>query len=294
MDKNQEQMQFLSLLAIYREAYQIISSHKKIFTQITIYLILSLSFFSSSRSQAIKYFLCDKDHHPRQCQWEKLSNSFFSDMTNSWLFKIGYCILILVFSSLSTAAVAYATTCAYIGQGATFKKVKDVVFKFFPHNLCYGLQAFGCQVRAVSYTHNETRHWSNQIYNWISVHKHNLADGWCLFRIRRRRKALIKGKIWINTTVFLTMSMFVMFIRGEYRKLFVHGSLIDLISEVPLVILCFWFLCQLILFGLTVQTVTYFVCKSYHHEIIDPSALLDNLQLHPHATKDACNLQKFK
>ena len=35
-----------------------------------------------------------------------------------------------------------------------------------------------------------------------------------------------------------------------------------------------------ILLGLVVQTVVYFVCKSYHHESIDKSSLADHLEVY--------------
>ena len=37
-------------------------------------------------------------------------------------------------------------------------------------------------------------------------------------------------------------------------------------------------LLKVFLFGLVVQTVLYFVCKSYHHENIDKSALSEHLE----------------
>jgi hypothetical protein len=44
MEREQEEMQFLGVFGIYKEAYKIIFSWRKIFSQITLALILPLSF----------------------------------------------------------------------------------------------------------------------------------------------------------------------------------------------------------------------------------------------------------
>jgi hypothetical protein len=45
-------------------------------------------------------------------------------------------------------------------------------------------------------------------------------------------------------------------------------------------LLCLLLLFKVILFGLVIQTVLYFVCKSYHHENIDKSSLSDHLEVY--------------
>ena len=58
----------------------------------------------------------------------------------------------------------------------------------------------------------------------------------------------------------------------------VYGSELNLALRIGIGLLCFLMLVVVILFGLVIQTVLYFVCKSYHHESIDRSALSEHLE----------------
>lgn len=62
----------------------------------------------------------------------------------------------------------------------------------------------------------------------------------------------------------------------EFSKL-VEESSLGIVNRVSYGIICFLLLVLLILFELVIQTVTYFVSKSYHHENIAKSKTLDHL-----------------
>ncbi|XP_057994385.1 uncharacterized protein LOC131174649 [Hevea brasiliensis] len=181
--------------------------------------------------------------------------------------------------------------------------------RFFPHSLCF--RALGCEIMAISYSTHHVRYpllskwdtnsglpiWNYHTQTWTAFLRYfNLADllRWLfviglvylsiiwqmaiivsvleeasVIKAMIRSKELIKGKKGTNAGIFLMLSLCVIIVRGQYEKQFVqYGSLPDM----------------LISFGLTVHTVTYFVCKSCRHENIDQFVRLDNLQVHPHDT----------
>ena len=57
-----------------------------------------------------------------------------------------------------------------------------------------------------------------------------------------------------------------------------NGLSLGVVSRVGFGVLCLLLHIILFLFGPVVQTLLYFVCKSYHHENIDKSALSDHLK----------------
>ncbi|KAE9584760.1 hypothetical protein Lalb_Chr25g0281611 [Lupinus albus] len=65
-----------------------------------------------------------------------------------------------------------------------------------------------------------------------------------------------------------------------FKKVVVNGWKMGSVDRTAYAILCFLLLSGLFLFGLVLQTVLYFVCKSYHHENIDKSALADHLEVY--------------
>ena len=133
----QENMQFLGFLGIYKESYKLIFSWRKIFTQITFTLILPLSFIFLIHIQ-VSDLLFGKITHdakdltetlPGTPQHQKLLDTFSSDWATFFLFKLLYFISLLIFSLLSTSAIVYTVASFYTGKEVTFKKVLSVVPK---------------------------------------------------------------------------------------------------------------------------------------------------------------------
>ena len=135
----QENMQFLGFLGIYKESYKLIFSWRKIFTQITFTLILPLSFIFLIHIQ-VSDLLFGKITHdakdltetlPGTPQHQKLLDTFSSDWATFFLFKLLYFISLLIFSLLSTSAIVYTVASFYTGKEVTFKKVLSVVPKLW-------------------------------------------------------------------------------------------------------------------------------------------------------------------
>ncbi|PPS04952.1 hypothetical protein GOBAR_AA15706 [Gossypium barbadense] len=80
-------------------------------------------------------------------------------------------------------------------------------------------------------------------------------------------------------------------------RLVVEGTDMGMATRVVYAIICFLLLSTGILFQLVIQTVVYFVCKSYHHENIDKSSLSDHLEVYmlgDYAPLKAKDVQLFR
>lgn len=323
MDREQEEMQFLGLFGIYRESYKIIISWRKIFSQITLALILPLTFIFLAQIEVSDFLISKIIHTEIQLdetpigtkKYNKLSDLISSEWTTFLLFKFIYFTFLLVFSLLSTAAVVYTIACVYTARDITFKKIMSVVPKVWKRLmitfLCAFLAFFVYHVLAFLtivlwfFTVGFTKlGWFVFVVLWIiyGIGSLYLTIVWQLasvvsvledykgLRAMLKSKDLIKGKMWIAIVVFFKLNFCLFLIQFFFQKFVVHGELGGF-SRVVFGILCFLLLFKLFLFGLVIQTVIYFVCKSYHHENIDKSSLSDHLEVYlgdyvPLKTKD--------
>ncbi|PKI35078.1 hypothetical protein CRG98_044533 [Punica granatum] len=159
-----------------------------------------------------------------------------------------YFTFFLILSFLSTSVVVYIIACVYTGWEVTFQKVLSVV----------------------------PRVWRRlMLASVVSVLKEEYG-----FRAMAKSNDLIKGKIGLLIVTFLMLTFLLGFVQVLFKKLVVHGDSFGILAKVGFGIICLTLLSGLFLFGLTIQTVVYFVCKSYHHENIDKSALSDHLEVY--------------
>ncbi|KAI3849367.1 hypothetical protein MKW92_043645 [Papaver armeniacum] len=77
---------------------------------------------------------------------------------------------------------------------------------------------------------------------------------------------LIKGKVWVSSTVFLTLHFAMSCVIIAFSLLVVYGDILSLEHKIYVGIACSVLLMLLIHFTLVSQTIVYFVCKSYHNE----------------------------
>ncbi|GMP79646.1 hypothetical protein CsSME_00035108 [Camellia sinensis var. sinensis] len=314
MDREQEEMRFLGLFGIYAESYKIIIAWRKIFSQISLALILPLSFMFLAHMEVYALLFSKIRHDEYQLRGtldgtqkhDKLSDLISSEMTILWLFRLAYFTCFLVFFLLSTIAVVYTIASIYTTRPVTFKKVMSVVpkvwkrlmvtflscfFTLFLYNvvaaLLFILWAFTVRdtdaaarvliimvrLYAIGFFYL-TIVW--QIASVVSV----LEDSYG-FKAMIKSKNLIKGKMWITIVIFFKLNFAMVAIEILFEKLVVHGGeSVSVAGRVGFGILCLFLLLTLFLFGLVIQTVIYFVCKSYHHENIDKSTLSDHLEVY--------------
>ncbi|XP_022772474.1 uncharacterized protein LOC111315153 [Durio zibethinus] len=322
----QEVTQFLGFFGIYKESYKVIFERRKIFSKITLSLILPVSFIYLVNMEVSNLFFRKIIHNEIELDharsgtpnYEKLSNLLSNEWDYFWLFQAAYFTLIAIFSLLSTAAVSYTTACKYTSRELTFKKVMSVVPKVWKRLmvtfLCFFVIMFFYLVLApvfliiwaISIQASDimcvavvvvlmilylvgllylTIIWS--LASVVSVLEE--ANG---FQALVKSKNLIKGKLWMAIVIFLALNLILGIIQIAFQMLIVHESTLGMANRVVYAIICFLLLSMSILFALVIQTMFYFVCKSYHHENIEKSALSDHLEAYlredvPLIAKDA-------
>lgn len=310
MDREQEQMQFLGFFGIYKESYKLIIACRKIFSKITLSLILPLSFIyllqmevSSLLLRKIMHTTVELDETQSPAKAQKLHDVISNETAYFWLVKAAYLTLFLIFSLLSTSAVVYTIACKYTARELTFDKVMSVVPKVWKRLmvtfLCTFLTTFVYLVVAIFImvifvilllgTHAVNAvlaillvlYFVGLLYMTIIWHLASVIsvlEDCYGFQAMIKGKNLIKGKLWIAIIIFLKLVISLAIIQAAFQRLVVHGSSLGMAMRVVYAIICLLLLSKFILFTLVIQTVIYFVCKSYHHENIDKSTLSDHLE----------------
>jgi hypothetical protein len=93
-----------------------------------------------------------------------------------------------------------------------------------------------------------------------------------------KSKNLIKGQMGVTVAVFIVVGVCFVGIQLLYEIFVVLHKPLGV--RIGVGIVCFFLLCKVMLFDLVIQTVLYFVCKSYHHENINKSSLSDHLEVY--------------
>lgn len=288
MDKNE--MQFMGLADIYREAYSI-SRCNNIFKTITSTLILPLSCF---------IFMAHIDISSLVFKTSQYLPDFLSfESVLFWFLKVVYLSFLIIFYNLSTSVVVYTISSIYRAgdDRVSLKKVVSVVPRaweplmltflcnfssFLVFNISFAgivtllsatrgkfrfVQEIFLVVYAMGYVYF-TIIW--QLANVVSV----LEDS-CGFKSMIKSKNLIKGKLVTTMFIFCHLNCSFGLILILFGKLVVYGKSMAMLQRITVGLICFCLLCALILYGLIIQTIIYFVCKSYHLENIDKSTTVD-------------------
>ncbi|TXG60383.1 hypothetical protein EZV62_014956 [Acer yangbiense] len=313
MDREQEQLQFLGFFGSIKESFKIIFSWKKIFTQITLTLILPLSFIFLAHiqiSQLLFFKILHNTNTLDHTQFDSSKQHHLSDRISSqwtlfWLFKIVYFTFFLILYLLSTAAVVYTIASIYTAKPISFKKVMSVVPRVWKRLLVtflwsfaivfvYIVVAIGILVLLAVLVADSligivigivililyligfvyiSIVW--QLASVVSV----LEDKYGIKAMKKSRH-LIKGKTGVAVAMFVLFTLCFTGIEIVFEEFVVLEWSPNLATSILVGILCFVLLFVVILFGLVVQTIIYFICKSYHHENIDKSSLSDYLEVY--------------
>ncbi|XP_043721569.1 uncharacterized protein LOC122669023 [Telopea speciosissima] len=313
MDREPEELQFLGLIGIYKESLKIIFTCRRVFTKITLALILPLTFIFLAHIQISELIFSkiirnevDLDStRSGTPSYYRLSDRISSEWTTFWLFKATYFLFFLIFSLLSTSAIVYSVASIYTSKELTFKKVMTVVPKVwkrlmvtflwnfiivFFYNVVAGLFFILALIgiapgttRGVVLIGLLVLYFIGIVY--ISIVWHlasviSVLEDLKGIQAMIKSEALIKGKKWIASAIFVKLNLGFLFIQMAFEKSVVHGEELGMGNRVLYGMICFFLLLKLFLFGLVVQSVFYFVCKSYHHESIDKSCLADHLEVY--------------
>lgn len=316
MDLEQEEMQFLGLFGIFREAYKIVFSWKKIFSQITLALILPLSFIYLAYVEVSGYLfqkilINQMDLVGTQvdsAKYNKISDVISTEWTTYRFLQVAYLVFTLIFSLLSTSAVVYTIGCIYTGRELSFKKVMSVVPRvwrrlmitflcIFLANLVYNIVAiivltigavlgfffFPIKIGIAVFKSLLILYLVGFLYLsiiWQLAGVISVLEDCCGFGAMGKSRALVRGKLWVASVIFIKLVLSLLVIIMVFDRVVVNGASLGMASRIVFAILCLLLLLKFILFGFVLQTIIYFVCKSYHHENIDKSALSDHLEVY--------------
>lgn len=313
LDREPEELQFLGVLGILSEAFKILRSCVKQLGAITLTLILPLSFAILGHTLVsdplIRKIDKNEDTFERQAgspDAERTKALIYSEWSRLLLFQGGYLVFLLAFSLLSTAAVVYTVACIYTGKQITYAKVMSVVPRVWKRLmltfLWYFLIMVGyntalivafvlvflivgvdnivafslCVVVLVS-VFLAVHVYISAIWHVASVIS-VLEDRYGISAIQKSRD-LIKGKRLVAFVLIFFYFLIWAGIQGVFRNRVVHASGGGGIgSRVGFGFLLIGLMVYVNLIGLLVQSVLYYVCKSYHHQSIDKSALSDHLE----------------
>ncbi|OUZ99442.1 hypothetical protein BVC80_1801g11 [Macleaya cordata] len=320
MDREPEELQFMGLFGIYKEAYKITVAWRKIFSQITLSLILPLSFIYLAQIQISELILAKIDdsqeveaHATRgTSNFNRIHAHIVSEWISFGIFKAIYLLFLLIFSLLSTSAVVYTIACIYTSKDITFKKVISVVPKVWKRLMVTFLWNFFIMILYIflafllmtsvfilTLGRDGEGSWVNAFWVLLIIIFIPYFIGFVyinvvwqlasvvsvmeeIYGIKAMIKSvnLIKGKILISSFIFTKLQISFTAILIVFKILVVHGESLGMVRRVSLGIFFFLLLTIFIHFALVIQTVIYFVCKSYHHQNIDKSDLAEHLEVY--------------
>jgi hypothetical protein len=237
--------------------------------------------------------------------YANLSDRITSEWIAFWLFKAAYFTFLLILSLLSTSAVVYTIACIYTAKEITFKKVMSVVPKVWKRLmvtflwsffilLVYNIVAIGLITLLVVLIASNVigiviivllliLYLMGFVYLsivWQLASVVSVLEDVYGIQAMIKSKTLIKGKMGVAIGFFILLFTCFVAIAFVFEDFVVFEMVPDLGIRIGVGILCFLFLVKVILFALVVETVVYFVCKSYHHQNIDKSALSDHLEVY--------------
>ncbi|KAM5562491.1 hypothetical protein ABKV19_017620 [Rosa sericea] len=316
MDREQDELQFLGLFGIYKESFKIVYKWRKIFSQISLTLILPLSFIFLAHievsdilfSRILRSEYALDETRPYSPLYKRTNDLITKEWVTFWLFKAAYFTSMLIFGLLSTSAVVYTIACVYTAREITFRKIMSVVPRVWKRVVI----TFLCTVLAF-FLYNVVA--TVVVIVWLALLYSNGGDGhafvitgifllilyavgfvymtiiWQLasvvsvleetkgIKAMIKSKKLLRGNMWVVSIIFFKITALAYVIQFSFQALVVDGWVFGIMGRIGFGVLFLLLLLKLILFLLVIQTVLYFVCKSYHHENIDKSALSDHLEV---------------
>ncbi|KAJ7969354.1 Polyadenylate-binding protein 1-B-binding protein [Quillaja saponaria] len=299
MDLAQEELQFLSIPEILRESISIPRRSPKTFYLITLTLIFPLSFAILAHSLFT---------HPLLVQLQNpLADPAQTKHEWTLLLAIQFCYLIFLFafSLLSTAAVVFTVASLYTSKAVSFSSTISAIPKVFKRLFITFLW-----VSLLMIIYNsvfvvslvlliiaiDTQHSVLLLFGgililllFLVVHVYTTAL-WHLasvvsvlepvygFAAMKKSYELLKGKTLFASVLVFCYLVICAIIGGIFRGVVVHGG--DNYAVYTRIVVGGFLVGVLVivnLVGLLVQSVFYYLCKSYHHQGIDKTALHDHL-----------------
>ncbi|GMH27752.1 hypothetical protein Nepgr_029595 [Nepenthes gracilis] len=298
MDLQPEELQFLSLTDIIKESISIPKLSPKTFYLITLTLVFPLSFGILAHSlftHPILARLRDPDV-PIQSQ----SHQWFLLI----IFQFFYLLFLFTFSLLSTAAVVFTVASIYTSKPVSFSSTLAAIPSVFRRlfitflwvcllMLLYNVAFIILLVLIiVAVDNNSTLLLLLSILLafglFLFVHVYITAL-WHLasvvsvlepvygFAAMKKSYELLKGKVLVAGVFVFGYLSICGLINGMFGVVVIYGDGDSVFTRIVVGGFLVGILVIVNLVGLLVQSVFYYVCKSFHHQGIDKSALNDHL-----------------
>uniref|UniRef100_A0A5B7B5T7 Polyadenylate-binding protein 1-B-binding protein n=1 Tax=Davidia involucrata TaxID=16924 RepID=A0A5B7B5T7_DAVIN len=297
MDLPAEELQFLTITDILKESTSIPKQSPKTFYLITLTLIFPLSFAILAHSLFT---------HPLANQIQNPKNQTHThEWTKLLIFQFCYLIFLFAFSLLSTAAVVFTVASLYTSKPVSFSSTLSAIPSVFKRlfityiwvslsMILYNIVFLGFLLLLVVAI--DTQNPILFIFSmmvvfllFLVVHVYITAL-WHLasvvsvlepvygFAAMKKSYELLKGKTRMAVVLVFVYLAICGMINGVFGSMVVHGG--DYYGVFVRIVVGGFLVGVLVivnLVGLLVQSVFYYVCKSYHHQGIDKSALYDHL-----------------
>ncbi|KFK44925.1 hypothetical protein AALP_AA1G320500 [Arabis alpina] len=300
MDLQPEELQFLSIPQLFQESISIKKRSPRTFYLITLTLIFPLSFAILAHSLFTQPILSklDKSDPPN-------SEKSRHDWTLLLIFQFSYLIFLFAFSLLSTAAIVFTVASLYTGKPVSFSSTISAipkVFKrlfitflwvallMFAYNAVFfvflvillvalDLNSFGLAVLAgivISVLYFGVHVFFTALWHLGSVI--SVLEPVYGLAAMRKGYELLKGKTKMAMVLVFVYLVICGLIGVVFGSVVVHGGgKYGTLSRTLVGGLLVGVLVMVNLVGLLIQSVFYYVCKSYHHQNIDKTALYDHL-----------------
>ena len=312
MDREPDEMRSLGVVGICKEAYSILQLHIRLFLSLALTLVLPLGAIIFCHTWVthplVRKILRNSDElqmeQPGSAAAAATKGRLDAELYGLAVATVLYMIFVLAFSLLSTAAIVYSVACIYTAKGLSYVKVLSVVpkvwkrlfftfiwahFLIFLYYFTYfivivllfmlqqgtGISALIPLIVLTIVFHSFLVYFSLvwHLASVISVLEESYGIG-----ALKKSVDLIKGKRWVAFSVFflyaccvfVVLFLYNHLVRGHHHMHSIFGRLFF-----GSILLLLWTAVTLI--GILVQTVVYFVCKSYHQETIDRYALSEHL-----------------
>ncbi|KAL3851591.1 hypothetical protein ACJIZ3_013473 [Penstemon smallii] len=297
MDLASEELQFLSISDILKESISIPKQSPKTFYLITLTLIFPLSFAILAHSLFTHPILSQLQSDP--------TSSSSSDWTKLLIFQFFYLIFLFAFSLLSTAAAVFTVASLYtskpVSYSYTIAAIPSVFKRLFITFLWVSLSMVVYNIVFLGFlvlliiavdTENVVLFLFSMVVIFLlflGVHVY-ISALWHLasvvsvlepvygFAAMKKSYELLKGKTGVGFVLVFGYLAVCGIINALFGSIVVHGG--DDYGVMTRIMVGGFLVGVLVivnLIGLLVQSVFYYVCKSYHHQGIDKSALYDHL-----------------
>ncbi|KAJ4912712.1 Uncharacterized protein Rs2_07333 [Raphanus sativus] len=297
MDLAPEELQHLSIRGILRESTSVPKYSPKTFYLITLTLIFPLSFAILAHSLFTHPILAQLSTYPQ------------SQTQHAWtfllVFQFSYLLFLFAFSLLSTAAVVFTVASLYTSKPVSFSSTLSAIplvlkrlfvtfvwvcLLMLAYNTVFlifllvllvaidlqnvGLAVFSLVVIFVLFL--VVHVYMTALWHLASVV--SVLEPVYGFAAMKKSYELLKGKTYMACAMVFIYLALCGVVSGVFGKVVVrggedHGVFTRIVAGGFLV----GVLVVVNLIGLLVQSVFYYVCKSFHHQEIDKSLLLDHL-----------------